>query len=237
MTYTEKRQATQTKTEILSFADRVTIASVLTWDGAGIYTYSPDEIESIQLVEDMVLVRLSENRSEYLSRYLFRSILEALRSSAAKQIESVIAAEEQEVLAAEREMSEIIQAAAQEELEQALELTTKYDWLTQPLETESLVACHQCGGHGCEYCGYQGLKPEPKPVAFNFAPMPDKSAYRFQLEASGYRVLVNGKPLGRIQKIRNEAQNWSNTPDSYYWVTFTSKRHFKSPTEAAQSLG
>ncbi|NEP14773.1 MAG: hypothetical protein F6K14_32180 [Symploca sp. SIO2C1] len=108
MTYT----ATRTR-ETLSYADRVTIASVLTWDAIN-KTFSPDDIEAIRIEGDMVWVKLTQG-SWPISRYMFRSILEAQRASINKQMEQIIEVEAQEVAEAEREMSEIIHATATQE--------------------------------------------------------------------------------------------------------------------------
>ncbi|NES17906.1 MAG: hypothetical protein F6K41_03040 [Symploca sp. SIO3E6] len=105
MTYT----ATRTR-EALSYADRVTIASVLTWDAIN-KTFSPDEIEAIRIEGDMVWVKLTRG-SWPISRHMFRSILEAQRASINKQMGQIIEAEAQEVAEAECEMSEIIHANA-----------------------------------------------------------------------------------------------------------------------------
>lgn len=134
MTYTENRTAAAKK-QILSYADRVTIASVLTWDETGSYVYSPSEIEAIVTEGEMVYVKLSGRRSQPISRYMFRSILEAQRASINKQIESIVEAEEIEVAAAEEEMSRIIHEDAQQEFSLYIENLTSntHDWLTEPV--------------------------------------------------------------------------------------------------------
>ena len=118
---TQKKQA-------LSYADRVTIASVLTWDSIG-KVFNPDDIEAIQIKEDMAWIKLTDGAYP-ISRYMFRSILEAQRASINKQIEKIVNAEAQEVIEAEREMSEIIHATATQE--SCFELL-KDDWLTEPI--------------------------------------------------------------------------------------------------------
>lgn len=148
---TQSLDRPQVKTEALSFADRVTIASVLTWNEAGTHVYGPDEIEKIRIVQDMVSIKLSGKRHTVMCRYMFRSILEAIRAAAAKQIEGIIAAEEQEVLEAEREMSDIIYQEAQRELEIALGLPKKYDWLTEPIGTDTDYISGMTGEQQAEY--------------------------------------------------------------------------------------
>ncbi|NER99650.1 MAG: hypothetical protein F6J86_38555 [Symploca sp. SIO1B1] len=106
-------QSTQT-TEALSYADRVTIASVLTWDSIG-KTFSPDEIEAIRIDGEMVWVKLTQG-SWPISRYMFRSILDAQRASINKQMEQIVEIEAQEVMESEREMDEIIHATNTQEL-------------------------------------------------------------------------------------------------------------------------
>jgi len=95
------------RTEALELAERVTIASVLTWDAVG-KTFSPDDIEAICLDGDMVWVKLSQG-SYPISRYMFRSILEAQRAAINKQIEQIIDLEAQEVAEPE-ETAETIQS-------------------------------------------------------------------------------------------------------------------------------
>jgi hypothetical protein len=130
MTYTEPR----TK-EILSYADRSIIAGVLNWDDPS-RTYAPEDIKWIAIEEGMVLVGLvspaGKKQRHIVDRFVFRSILEAQRSSINKRLDEIIEIESAEVLEAEREMSEIIHAAAQQEVEESLGLA-KYDWLTEPI--------------------------------------------------------------------------------------------------------
>ena len=104
---------TSQKKQALSYADRVTIAGVLTWDAMGT-TFSPDDIEAIRIEGDMVWVRLTRG-SWPISRHMFRNILEAQRAAINKQIEQIIEIEAQEVIEAELQMSEIIHAAATQE--------------------------------------------------------------------------------------------------------------------------
>lgn len=126
MTYT----APKVQASPLSYADRCIIASVITWDNMG-NAFSPDDVWAIRIEEDMVWVKLTGDRSYPISRFMFRSILEAQQSAATKQLETIIEIESAEVLEAEREMSEIIHSIAQEEVE--LYLNSQYEWLSEPI--------------------------------------------------------------------------------------------------------
>ncbi|NEP55981.1 MAG: hypothetical protein F6K31_03015 [Symploca sp. SIO2G7] len=123
---------TTTRTrEALSYADRVTIASVLTWDSIN-KVFSPDDIEAIRIEGDMVWVKLSTG-SWPISRYMFRSILDAQRASINKQMEQIIEIEAQEVAEAEREMSTHHHATATQKFySQHLGID---NWLTEPIGT------------------------------------------------------------------------------------------------------
>lgn len=81
--------------EALELADRVTIASVLTWDAIA-KTYSPEEIETICIEGDIVWVKLVDGAYP-IARHTFRSILEAQRDSINKQIERVVNTKAEEV--------------------------------------------------------------------------------------------------------------------------------------------
>ena len=138
-------QAT-TKREVLSYADRITIASVLTWDACGNYTYSPDEILAIRIDKDVVWVKLTSDRSRPVCRFVFRSIVEKLKASAQKQIDAIIEAEQEELAEAEREMSEIIHSTAQQEFESLVfPLSPDYDWLTEPVGLTAEILFPQAG--------------------------------------------------------------------------------------------
>ena len=117
--------------QALSYADRVTIASVLTWDSIN-GTFNPNDIETICLQGDMVWVKLT-NGAYPISRYIFRSILFYQRNFINKQIEQIIEIKEQEVLEAEREMSEIIHATATQEF------YSEHLGLTEPIDSYTNV--------------------------------------------------------------------------------------------------
>lgn len=104
----------ETRTKGLSYADRVTIASVLTWDDCQSHTYSPDEIETIRMEGEMVWVKLTGKRPYPISRYMFRSILDAQRAAINKRIDEIIEAETAEVIEAEREMDADLEEVRQE---------------------------------------------------------------------------------------------------------------------------
>jgi hypothetical protein len=152
------------RTEALSYADRVTIASVLTWDSIN-GTFNPNDIETICLKGDMVWVKLT-NGAYPISRHIFRSILFDQRNFINKQIEQIIDIEEQEVLEAEREMSEIIHATATQEFySEHLGLTEPIDSYTNVIfgkfieQSDEEIDLYSVAENGChcpnftnEYC-------------------------------------------------------------------------------------
>jgi 5-deoxy-D-glucuronate isomerase len=75
---------TQVKTDPLSHADRIIIASVITQDNLYSYCYLPSEVVTIRLEHDMVSVKLTNNRAYPISRFMFRGILESQRTAIIK---------------------------------------------------------------------------------------------------------------------------------------------------------
>lgn len=99
-----------------------------------------------------------------------------------------------------------------------------------------LIHCADCGGHGCGNCGYTGLK----------ANWDGTQEYWFRYydtledddRGSGrrcYRVFHQGCQVGVVMQVRNPAEKWDNTPNSYYYV-IGDGRKYSSVEEAAVSL-
>lgn len=116
---------------------------------------------------------------------------------------------------------------------------------TEPREHQlEAVSCPHCGGDGCGYCGYLGLKAHNS-ICWDVWNVIHEFDFRFshcdETGSSIYDVynITSGGWIGQLRRHRNEDEFWENSPDTYHWFTLypaTDSARFLSPYSAAAQM-
>ncbi len=105
------------------------------------------------------------------------------------------------------------------------------------------VECPNCGGDGCEYCGYIGLVAYDRINWSVWSSVKHQFDYRLNRSDSDTESYVEdvvdiatNKFLGQIERYRNPKETWENSVDTYHWQILhpeLESSRFLSPHSAA----